>query len=350
MKYKIFGQKTGLRVSELALGTGNFGTRWGHGSDEETSKNIFNKYIEAGGNFIDTADGYQVGQSEEILGNLIKEKRHDLILSSKFSTGGSTLLTTGNSRKNIIHSVEQSLKRLDTDYLDIYWAHLSDGQTPIEEIMRAMDDLVRQGKILYTGFSNFPAWKIANAALLADLRGWAPVAGIQIEYNLIERGADRELLPMAESLGLGAAFWSPLAGGTLTGKYRSNLQNEPSRQQAWGGALLKGENGNRETEILNALENIANEKEVKILDIALAWLRQKHDNSGLSTVTILGPRNEQQLVDNLNSLNITLSEQEIELLNKLSTIDLGYPHSMISESQKSIFGESTGLVEVKHKV
>jgi len=350
MKYKIFGQKTGLRVSELALGTGNFGTRWGHGSDEETSKNIFNKYIEAGGNFIDTADGYQVGQSEEILGNLIKEKRHDLILSSKFSTGGSTLLTTGNSRKNIIHSVEQSLKRLDTDYLDIYWAHLSDGQTPIEEIMRAMDDLVRQGKILYTGFSNFPAWKIANAALLAELRGWAPVAGIQIEYNLIERAADRELLPMAESLGLGAAFWSPLAGGTLTGKYRSNLQNEPSRQQAWGGALLKGETGNRETEILNALENIANEKEAKILDIALAWLRQKHDNSGLSTVTILGPRNEQQLNDNLNSLNITLSIEEIENLNSISTIDLGYPHTMISENQASIFGESTGLVEVKHKV
>jgi len=350
MKYKIFGQKTGLRVSELALGTGNFGTRWGHGSDEETSKNIFNKYIEAGGNFIDTADGYQLGQSEEILGKLIKEKRHDLILSSKFSTGGSTLLTTGNSRKNIIHSVEQSLKRLDTDYLDIYWAHLADGQTPIEEIMRAMDDLVRQGKILYTGFSNFPAWKIANAALLADLRGWAPVAGIQVEYNLIERAADRELLPMAETLGLGAAFWSPLAGGTLTGKYRSNLQNEPSRQQAWSGALLKGETGNRETEILNALENIANEKEAKILDIALAWLRQKHDNTGLSTVTILGPRNEQQLADNLNSLKITLSTDEIELLNKISTIDLGYPHTMISESQKSIFGESTGLVEVKHKV
>ncbi|MEW5676034.1 aldo/keto reductase [Flavobacterium enshiense] len=350
MKYKIFGQKTGLRVSELALGTGNFGTRWGHGADKETSMKIFNKYIEAGGNFIDTADGYQAGESEEILGNLIAENRQEIILSTKFSTGGSSLLTTGNSRKNIIHSAEQSLKRLKTDYLDIYWAHISDGQTPIEEIMRAMDDLVRDGKILYTGFSNFPAWRIANAALLADLRGWAPVAGIQVEYNLIERAPDRELLPMAEALGLGAAFWSPLAGGTLTGKYRSNQQNEVSRQQAWGGTLVKGETGSRETEILNALEKIAKEKDAKMLNIALAWVRQKHYNSSLSTVTLLGPRSEQQLIDNLNSLNISLSSEEIELLNRVSTIDLGYPHTMISENQKSIFGESTGIVEVKNKV
>jgi aryl-alcohol dehydrogenase-like predicted oxidoreductase len=350
MKYKIFGQKSGLRVSELALGTGNFGTRWGHGSDAETSQKVFNTYVEAGGNFIDTADGYQLGESEEMLGGFIKGRRQDLVLASKFSTGGKTLLTTGNSRKNIIHSVEQSLKRLNTDYIDLYWAHISDGQTPIEEMMRALDDLVRSGKILYTGFSNYPAWRIANASLLADLRGWAPVVGIQTEYNLIERTADRELLPMAEALGLGVAFWSPLAGGTLTGKYRAPVQDATSRQQAWGGALLKGESSARETKIIDTLEEIAQEHNAKVLEVSLAWLRQKHDSSTLSTVTILGPRNEQQLLDNLGSLNVTLSSEEIQRLNDASAIVLGSPYEIIESSQNSIFGAGSGLVEIKHTI
>ncbi|MBP1223836.1 aldo/keto reductase [Flavobacterium sp. 1355] len=350
MKYKIFGQKSGLRVSELALGTGNFGTRWGHGSDAATSKQVFETYINAGGNFIDTADGYQLGESEELLGGFIKGKRQDLVLSSKFSTGGKTLLTTGNSRKNIIHSVEASLKRLNTDYIDLYWAHISDGQTPIEEMMRALDDLVRSGKILYTGFSNYPAWRIANASLLADLRGWAPVVGIQTEYNLIERTADRELLPMAEALGLGVAFWSPLAGGTLTGKYRAPIQDSNSRQQAWGGALLKGETSDRETKIIDTLEEIAKENDAKILEISLAWLRQKNDKNALSAITILGPRNEQQLLDNLSSLNVTLSDEQINRLNEASKIVLGSPYEIIESSQNSIFGAGSDLVETKHTV
>ncbi|MFT3794430.1 aldo/keto reductase [Flavobacterium sp.] len=347
MKNKIFGQKSGLRVSELALGTGNFGTSWGHGADAETSEKIFNRYLEAGGNFIDTADGYQNGESETLIGKFIADKRHDLVISSKFSTGGSSMLTTGNSRKTIMHAVEQSLKRLGTDYLDIYWAHIADGQTPIEEILRAFDDLVRAGKIQYAGFSNYPAWQIANASLLADLRGWAPIVGIQTEYNLIERAADRELLPMAEAHGLGATFWSPLAGGTLTGKYRNNNPDAVSRQQAWGGTLVKGETGNRESQILDALEAIAKDKDVTMLEVALAWVRQKHDHSGLSTVTLLGPRTEQQLIDNLKSLEVSLSTEELQRLDFLSAIDLGSPHVMIAESQQKIFGQSSGLIENK---
>ena len=342
MKNKIFGKKTGLRVSELALGTGNFGTRWGHGAEPADSKKIFDKYIEAGGNFIDTADGYQLGESEELLSGFMEGKREELVLSSKYTTGGNSIQTTGNSRKNMMRSIEASLKRLKTDYIDIYWAHIADGQTPIEEIMRGFDDLVRDGKIRYAGFSNYPAWKIANASLLADLRGWAPVAGIQIEYNLIERSADRELLPMAEELGLGVAFWSPLAGGTLTAKYRADVQDEISRQKSWGGNLVKGEISNRETLIINALQDMANERNVKVLEIALAWLRQKKEEK-LSTVTILGPRNLQQLEDNLSSLNVALSQNEIDILSQLSEISLGTPHDIISNSQKGIFGSPFGL-------
>lgn len=350
MNYKIFGTKTGLRVSELALGTGNFGTRWGHGSDTETARRMFDHYLDAGGNFIDTADSYQQGESEELLSGFIAGKRQNLVLSSKFTTGGNTLLTTGNSRKNIMHSVDESLKRLGTDYLDIYWAHLDDGQTPMHEIMRALDDLVHDGKILHPGFSNFPAWRIANASLMADLKFLAPIAGIQIEYNLIERSADRELLPMAEALGLGVAFWSPLAGGTLTGKYRTAVKDSTSRLNAWGGTLVKGETGLRETAIINALEKVAQENNCKVLDIALAWLRQKHDQTSLSTVTIIGPRNEQQLVANLESLKITLPEEQIHQLNEISDIPMGALYETISANQVNIFGNKSGLVKTKAPV
>ncbi|NQX54037.1 aldo/keto reductase [Pedobacter panaciterrae] len=347
MNYKIFGKKSGLRVSELALGTGNFGTRWGHGADAATSEKIFNRYVEAGGNFLDTADGYQGGESEKILSGLIKGKRQDLVLSSKFSTGGKTLLTTGNSRKNIKTSIENSLQRLNTDYLDIYWAHISDGQTPIEEVMRALDDLTHEGKILYAGFSNFPAWQIARAATLADLNNWTPLAGIQIEYNLIERSADRELLPMAEALGLGVAFWSPLAGGTLTGKYRAPVQESISRQKAWGGTLVKSESSTRETVIIDTLEAIAEENGVKTLDVALAWVRQKHAQTALSTVTILGPRTEQQLIDNLTSLKVNLTPGQLDRLNGVSLIALGFPHEIIAATQESIFGAGSSLMQTK---
>lgn len=346
MKNKIFGSTTGLRVSELALGTGNFGTRWGHGTEEEEARKVFSRYLEAGGNFIDTADGYQVGQSEEILSKLIVGHRDDLVLASKYSMGGTGIQTMGNNRKNMIQSIEASLKRLKTDRLDLYWAHLSDGQTPIEEIMRTFDDLVRDGKILYAGFSNFPAWRIASASTLATLKGWSPVAGIQIEYNLLERTADRELLPMAEAHGLGVAFWSPLGGGALTGKYRSTEKDPNSRKEAWG-VLVKDDSGQKEAAILDLLEKIAREKEVKMLHIALAWIRQKNDYSQLSTVTIIGPRSINQLEDNLASLDVILSNEEISQLNELSAIKLGSPHEIITGSREKIFGAGSGLIDMK---
>jgi aryl-alcohol dehydrogenase-like predicted oxidoreductase len=212
MRYKIFGRQTGLRVSELALGAGNFGTRWGHGAERADAKQLFDAYVEAGGNFIDTADNYQFGESEEIVGDFIAADRDHFVLATKYTLGTNDahgVSRTGNSRKNMVRSVEGSLKRLKTDRIDLYWAHFADGMTPMEEIVRAFDDLVRAGKIHYAGLSNFPAWRVARADLLAELRGWAPIAGIQVEYSLAERTADRELLPMAEALGLGVALWSP---------------------------------------------------------------------------------------------------------------------------------------------
>lgn len=350
MKYKIFGNKTGLRVSELALGTGTFGTRWGYGSPASEAVSVFNRYIEAGGNFIDTADGYQVGESEEILSGLIADKRQNLVLATKYTMGGQDLSTTGNSRKNLVQSVEASLRRLKTDYIDLYWAHISDGQTPIEEIVRGFDDLMRAGKIVYAGFSNFPAWRIANASLLADLRGWAPIVGIQIEYNLIERTPERDLIPMAEALGLAAAFWSPLAGGLLTGKYRNPSSLATSRKKEWNGFLLKDESSARETAILNTLEEIAKEKETKVTHIALAWIRQKYQHTQLTTVSILGAKNLAQLDENLASLDVTLSDTQMQRLNEVSAIALGSPHDVISNTQHMISGASSGKVELKHPV
>jgi aryl-alcohol dehydrogenase-like predicted oxidoreductase len=350
MKYQIFGQKAGLRVSTLALGTGNFGTAWPFGSTQEEAKTVFDGFANAGGNFIDTADGYQSGQSESFIGDFLTSERDNFVLASKYSMGTRDMQTTGNNRKTMMRAVEESLKRLKTDHLDLYWVHLSDGQTPIEEIVMGLDDLVRSGKINYAGFSNFPAWRIANASLLADLRGWAPIVGIQVEYNLIERTADRELLPMAEALGLGVAFWSPLAGGTLTGKYREKEADPNSRRALAGGLLVKDEKGERETAIIDLLESIAKETGNKIIDVALAWMRQKYDQSTLSTVTIIGPRTVKQLEDNLASLEVTLTIEQIEQLNQVSQISLGSPHEIIEASQNNLFGRGTGLIEIKHPV
>ena len=240
MRYTTFGRRTGLRVSELALGTGSFGTGWGHGAEPAEARRLFDRYLEAGGNFLDCADTYQNGEAETLLGEFIAADRDRLVVASKYTLGADDkagIAATGNSRKAMMASVEGSLKRLKTDHLDLYWVHMADGLTPVEEIVRGFDDLVRTGKIHYAGLSDFPAWRAARAATMAELRGWAPIAGLQIEYSLVERTPDRELLPMAEGLGMGVALWSPLGGGFLTGKYR---RGEEGRLQRLG-RLVHGE-------------------------------------------------------------------------------------------------------------
>ena len=341
MKSRIFGRKTGLRVSELALGTGNFGTGWGHGAERDEAKKMFDGYVAAGGNFIDTAEGYQVGQSEKLVGEFIAAERDHFVVATKYTmgaTGKETIQRTGNSRKNMVRSVEDSLKRLNTDRIDLYWAHAADGVTPMEEILRAFDDLVRDGKILHAGLSNVPAWRVARGDLLAAQHGWAPIAGIQVEYSLAERTPDRELLPMAEALGLGVTMWSPLGGGFLTGKYRNS---DEGRLKGLG-VLIHTEKSARETAILDAVLAVADELGVPPAHVAIAWLQHKAARSTTALVPILGPRTRQQFDDTLGALNVVLADEQVARLDGASGVALGVPHDMLAGSAARMAGGDVG--------
>lgn len=313
MKYTSFG-KTGLRVSQVALGTGNFGTGWGYGADLGASKVIFNAYAEAGGNFIDTADIYQFGQSEELLGTLLEGRREDFVLATKFTNGAApnaNRLVTGNSRKAIVASVEASLKRLRTDRIDIYWAHHPDGVTPAEEIVRGFEDLARAGKILYAGLSNFPAWRLARAVTLAELTHAVPIAAAQFEHSLVHREPEADLFPASHALDLGIVTWSPLGGGMLTGKYR---QGETGRADGFGGRIFQPENSAQRTQILDTVISIAGELGVSPGQVAIAWAGTH------GAVPIIGPRSPAQLTDNLGALSLELSTEQISRLDTVSNL------------------------------
>ena len=233
MRYRLLG-KSGLRVSELCLGTMTFGEDWGWGSSKELSRQILDAFFEAGGNFIDTANVYTNGTSETLLGEFLKGWRDSAVLSAKYTNAmpGRDPNAGGNQRKNMMRAVEASLSAWQTDYIDLYWLHIWDKITPLDEVMRAFDDLVRHGKILHAGVSDMAAWAVARASTLAELRGWTPFSGLQIEYSLIERTVERELIPMAQSLGLGVTAWSPLAGGVLTGKYAEGRAEADARMNS----------------------------------------------------------------------------------------------------------------------
>src|ERR1700736_2608889 len=231
MNYKLLG-KSGLRVSEFALGTMTFGDDWGWGAPKDEAQKVYNAFREVGGNFVDTANVYTNGTSEAFLGEFMKGHRASMVLATKYTNAaqGTDPNAGGNHRKNMMQAVEASLKRLKTDYIDLYWVHIWDQITPVEEVMRGLDDLVRQGKVLYVGISDAPAWWIAEANTLAHFRGWSPFVGLQIEYSLIERTVERELIPMAKALNIGVTAWSPLAGGVLTGKYHGHGASEESAE------------------------------------------------------------------------------------------------------------------------
>ncbi|WP_024667126.1 aldo/keto reductase [Pseudomonas syringae] len=314
MKYKTFG-KTGLSVSQIALGTGNFGTGWGYGADPVVSEAMFNTYAEAGGNFIDTADIYQFGQSEELLGTLLQGRRDDFVLATKFTNGASAnpgRLTTGNSRKAMVSSVEASLKRLKTDRIDLYWAHHPDAVTPIEEILRGLEDLARAGKILYAGLSNFPAWRLARAVTLADISRTLPIAAAQFEHSLVHRQPETDLFQASHALGLGVVTWSPLGGGMLTGKYR---QGEKGRAEGFGGKVFQPENSAQRTLILDTVLEIAAERGVSASQVAIAWA------STHGAIPIIGPRSQEQIGDNLGALALTLADEQIQRLDAVSSLD-----------------------------
>lgn len=327
MKYRLFGH-SGLRVSEFALGTMTFGTEWGWGSGKDETQTIYNAYREAGGNFIDTANMYTNGTSESFLGEFLQGHRESMVVATKYTNAapGKDPNAGGNQRKNMMQSVEASLKRLQTDYLDLYWVHIWDQLTPVEEVMRGLDDLVRQGKVLYVGISDAPAWWVAQANTLAAFRGWSPFVGLQIEYSLTERTVERELTPMAGALNLTVVAWSPLSNGVLTGKYHGHGTGEPGRM---AGDMMKQfmPEEERTARIVAAVKNVADHTGRSMAQVSLAWLLSR----STPVIPIVGARKLTQLQDNLASAELKLTADQLKALDEASAVDLGFPNTFFTK-------------------
>ncbi|MDB5331586.1 MAG: putative oxidoreductase, aryl-alcohol dehydrogenase like protein, partial [Phycisphaerales bacterium] len=325
---------SGLRVSEAALGTMTFGEDWGWGAGKDEAKKIYDAFREAGGNFIDTANLYTNGTSESLLGEFMKGHRQSLVLATKYTNSmpGTDPNAGGNQRKNMMQAIEASLKRLQTDYLDLYWVHIWDQITPVEEVMRGLDDLVRQGKILHTGISDAPAWWVAQANTLAHFRGWSPFIGLQIEYSLIERTVERELIPMARALNIGVTAWSPLSSGILTGKYHGHGSSEGGRMSS---DMMKGflPEQERAERIVAAVKTVADQVGRSMAQVSLAWLQHRP----VPVIPIIGARKLSQLQDNLASFELSLSPDQIKLLDDASRIEPGFPHDFYTRDMVRAF-------------
>src|ERR1700749_4566341 len=321
MNYKLLG-RSGLKVSELCLGTMGFGTEGGWGADAATSFDIMDAYANAGGNFLDTANMYKLGTSEKIIGDYISHHDRDFfVVATKYSLKDNTTNpnASGNNRKNMMRSVEASLKRLNTDYIDLFYLHIWDDITPIDEVLRGMDDLVRQGKVNYVAISDTPAWVVAKGNTLAELMGWSQFVALQIEYSLIARTPERDLIPMAKHFGLTVTPWAPLGGGALTGKY---LKGDKGRIKPDSKRL-----NDKAVEITKVVMAIADELGVSASHVALKWTMQQ----GFSCIPIVGATKLSQLDDNLKTINVTLSAEHLKKLDEVSAIELGFPGEFFRE-------------------
>lgn len=321
MKYTLFG-KSGLRVSEICLGTMTFGTEWTWGADKAESQRMLEVFGEAGGNFLDTANRYTEGTSETWLGEFIASDRDHWVVSTKYSLqdrlGDPNF--SGNHRKNLMRSVEGSLRRLKTDVIDILWVHAWDSFTPVEEVLRGMDDLVRQGKVHYLGISDTPAWVVSQANTMAELKNWTSFVGLQVEYSLLQRTPERDLIPMADSFGMSVTAWAPLAGGALTGKYL-NASEAPKRLAPASKRLDA-----RATAIAQKVVDIATRLDVLPAQVAINWVRQNQ----LRMIPIIGARHADQLRQSLGALDFTLSADDMTVLNEVSAIEPGFPHDFLA--------------------
>src|ERR1700723_2816602 len=325
MRYKLLGD-SGLRVSELCLGTMTFGEAWGWGASPEESRKVYDTFLEAGGNFIDTANVYTNGTSERLLGEFIQGQREHIVLATKYTNAapGTDPNAAGNHRKSMVQALEASLKRLQTDYIDLYWVHIWDGITPVEEVMRGLDDLVRQGKALYVGISDAPAWWVAQANTLAELRGWTQFIGLQLEYSLIERTVERELIPLAKALTLGGVAFCPLAGGFLTGKYHGEGKPDGGRMTNEGVKAFYPEREQRAAPVISAVKSVSEQTGRSTAQVALAWLRYQ----AVPVIPIIGARKVFQLQDNLASLDLELPAEQLKSLDGASRIEPGFPQSI----------------------
>lgn len=337
MRYKLLGS-SGLRVSELALGTMTFGEEWGWGASKEESRRIFDAYAEAGGNFIDTANRYTEGTSERFVGEFVSSDRDHFVVATKYTlfTRKDDPNAAGNHRKNMVQSLEASLKRLQTDYIDLYWVHAWDTVTPLDEVMRALDDMVRAGKVLYVGISDAPAWVVSRANTMAELRGWTPFVGLQIQYSLVERTVERELIPMARALDLGVTAWGPLGQGVLSGKYTAN-------PQATGRANMGGPINERNLAIANEVAGLAKAIGRTPSQVALNWLRQQ---PGV-VIPIIGAKTLDQLRENLGCVDFQLTRDQMQSLSEVSRIDLGFPQEFITSDgiRELVFGGTFSKID-----
>ena len=321
MKYKLLG-RSGLKVSEFCLGTMGFGTEAGWGADAATSFDIMDSFANAGGNFVDTANIYKLGTSEKTIGDYLSNHDRDyFVLATKYTLKDNLTNpnASGNNRKNMMRSVEESLKRLKTDFIDVLYLHIWDDITPIDEVLRGMDDLIKQGKVNYAAISDTPAWVVAKGNTLAELMGWSQFIALQVEYSLLQRTPERELIPMAKHFGMTVTPWAPLAGGALTGKY---LRGEKGRIKPESNRLNE-----KSEKITKVVMDIAHELGVSPGNVALQWTRQQ----GFSCIPIIGATKVEQLQDNLKTADITLSEDQLKRLDEVSAISLGFPGDFFKE-------------------
>jgi aryl-alcohol dehydrogenase-like predicted oxidoreductase len=339
VRYKLLGN-SGLRVSELCLGTMTFGEDWGWGAPKGECEKIFRSFAEANGNFIDTSCNYTNGTSEKFVGELVADDRDRFVVATKYSLNmrSNDPNAGGNHRKNLIRSLDASLERLQTDYVDLLWLHMWDGMTPVEEVMRSLDDVVRAGKVRYVGVSDTPAWVVARANTMAEVRGWTPFVALQVPYNLANRDVERDLIPMARSSGLAVCAWAPLAQGLFTGKYTKGTDQHGGRlsQLDWGIS-------ERSKKIASQLDLMAKEFVRSTTHVALNWLRQQKG----TIIPIVGATNASQMKVNLGCLDFRLTEEQMKQLNDMSRIELGFPRDFLEndEVRGFIFGETFPIID-----
>lgn len=324
LRYRMLG-RSGLRVSDICLGTMSMGKDWGFGADEKTSHQILDTFTEAGGNFLDTANKYHNGETESYIGNWMAHgRRQKMVVATKYTLtmDHHDPNASGNHRKNLIQSVEGSLSRLQTDYIDLLWVHAWDEYTPYEETMRALDDLIRTGKVLYIGVSDTPAWVVSATNTLAELRGWSQFIGLQIEYSLLERTPERDLLPMAEHFGLTTLAWAPLGGGVLTGKYTRGAPDDSLRVQSNEG---RGRLTPRALAIAKAVDEVADDLGCTSAQVSTAWISAQ----GYRYIPIVGARTVAQMRDNMGAAKISLGPEHLQKLDLCSKPTIDFPQNFL---------------------
>ena len=327
MRYRLLG-RTGLRVSDMFLGAMTFADGFAHGPGAAEARRIVDTYADAGGNVVDTAINYRDGASEDIVGQVLNGRRDRFVVATKYGVtrDGSDPNAAGAHRKNLRLSLETSLRRLRTDFIDLYYVHLWDAQTPVEEMMRALDDAVRAGKVLHLGVSDTPAWVIAQANTLATERGWTPFSAVQARYNLLSRDAERDLIPVATALGCTVAAWSPLGGGALAGAARGDGATR----------VPVGSLGGRDLGVVQVVDDIAHTLGATPSQVALAWTRARsrvvHPLIGVSRI--------EQLHDDLGALTVSLPPEALDRLDAASGFEVGFPHDFIHDMQGYVFGDA----------